>query len=61
LEADAAVIVDINDLSSEKMRSSLYVGASRARVLLSLFISEEARPAYEKMKSEFEQRSAQKG
>ena len=56
LEADATVIVDIDDLSSEKMRSSLYVGASRPRVLLSLFINEGARPAYEKMKSDFEQR-----
>jgi hypothetical protein len=59
LEADAVVIVDLDDLSSEKMRSALYVGASRARVLLSLFINEEARPAYEKMKSTFDQQSAQ--
>ncbi len=61
LEADAVLIVDINDLSSEKSRYSLYVGGSRARGLLSLFIDEAARPAYEKMKGELEQRSVHKG
>jgi hypothetical protein len=60
LEADAVVIVDIDDLNSEKSHSSLYIGASRARGFLSVFINEEARGAYERMKSEFHRHSAQR-
>jgi superfamily I DNA/RNA helicase len=61
LEADVVVIVDIDDLSSEKSHSSLYVGASRARGFLSVFINEEARPAYESMKSQFDRQSTRRG
>ena len=52
VEGARVVIADIDDLSSEKSHLSLYVGASRARALLSLFVDETARPDYEKMKSQ---------
>jgi hypothetical protein len=34
LECDAVILVDVDDLESERMRSLLYVAASRARTLL---------------------------
>ena len=34
LESEAVMLVDVDDLSSERMRALLYVGASRARTLL---------------------------
>lgn len=47
LEADAVLIVDIDDLTDIDVLSGLYVGTSRARVLLSLFLSEGVREQYE--------------
>jgi DNA helicase IV len=56
LEADAVVIIDIDDLTSETARGGLYVGASRARVLLALFISEAVRQDYERLAVDFGRR-----
>jgi len=59
LEADAVLIVDVNDLTSEESHSALYVGASRARALLALFISEEVRTEYEMLAEDFGRRLAE--
>jgi hypothetical protein len=56
LEADAVMVIDIDDLTSQTARGGLYVGASRARVLLALFISEAVRPDYEKLAMDFGRR-----
>jgi len=41
LEADAALLVDVDDLTSAHHRALLYVGASRARALLAVLCSQE--------------------
>ena len=43
LEAEAVLLVDVDDLSSADGLVSVYVGASRARVALYVFISEQVR------------------
>jgi hypothetical protein len=43
LEAEVVLLVDIDDLSSADGLMSVYVGASRARVALYVFISEQVR------------------
>ncbi|MFN8244917.1 MAG: NERD domain-containing protein [Ferruginibacter sp.] len=46
MENNYVIITDIDDLSSEKAKSLLYVGMSRARFGLILFISEAVRSEY---------------
>jgi hypothetical protein len=43
LEAEVVLLVDVDDLSSADGLASVYVGASRARVALYVFISDQAR------------------
>lgn len=48
LEADAVFLVDTDDLDRPERRALAYVGASRARVSLDIFISTKAKAAYQK-------------
>lgn len=43
LESEVVLLVDVDDLSSTEGLTSVYVGASRARVALYVFISEQVR------------------
>lgn len=47
LEADAIVLTDLDDLNGASMRETIYVGTSRARVFLTVFISEASREAFD--------------
>jgi hypothetical protein len=47
LEADIVLLVDIDDLRDPKGLLSVYVGASRPRTLLHVFLNESQRRAYE--------------
>jgi hypothetical protein len=53
LEADAVLIIDIDDLTDTHALSGLYVGASRARAVLGLFLSEGVREQYERRALEY--------
>lgn len=46
LEADAVLLVDVEDIDSAWARSLLYVGASRARVLLATLRSKDTTPSF---------------
>lgn len=46
LESEAIIYADIDDLSTEESRELLYVGTSRARSILAVFLSEDVRAAY---------------
>lgn len=46
LESEAIIYADIDDLGAEDSRELLYVGTSRARTLLAVFLSEDVRAAY---------------
>lgn len=46
LEAEVVLLVDVDDLSSAEGLISVYVGASRARVALYVFISEQVRDQF---------------
>lgn len=46
LEADAVFLLDVDDLESQDALASVYVGTSRARVLLVVFVQEQARDAF---------------
>lgn len=46
LESDAVILTDIDDLESDEFRELLYVGTSRARIFLSLFMSEQVRESF---------------
>ena len=46
LEADAILVVDVSDLDSDAARLQLYVGLSRARVYLAVFLNEGVRDQY---------------
>lgn len=46
LEADAILVVDVSDLDSDAARLQLYVGLSRARVYLAVFLAESVRDQY---------------
>jgi superfamily I DNA/RNA helicase len=47
LESEAVLLADVDDLTSDEAREILYVGTSRARVLLALFFSESVRADYD--------------
>ena len=53
LEADAILVVDVDDLESDEARLRLYVGLSRARVYLAVFLSEGVRGQYEERAAEY--------
>ena len=46
LEADAVLLTDLDDLMDAETRSLMYVGASRANVLLALLLNEGCREQY---------------
>ncbi len=46
LESDAVILIDIDELESDEFRELIYVGTSRARVFLSLFLSEQVRETF---------------
>lgn len=46
LEADAVVLTDVDDLRTPEARAQLYVGLTRARAMLSVFLSERLRDDY---------------
>lgn len=45
LEADAVFLLDVDDLDSTDALASVYVGTSRARVLLVVFMHEDVKPS----------------
>ena len=53
LEADAVVLVDLETVPIAEMSMLSYVGASRARSLLAVFLHEQLRPEYMKRAHEF--------
>jgi superfamily I DNA/RNA helicase len=46
LESDAVILTDIDDLESDEFRELIYVGTSRARIFLSLLLSEQVRETF---------------
>ena len=58
LESEAIVLSDIDDLASDESRELLYVGTSRARMLLALFFSESVRKDYDVCAFRFGERLA---
>jgi hypothetical protein len=46
LESDAILLVDIEDMTSPNQLALLYMGASRAKSLLGLVMSESCRKTY---------------
>jgi hypothetical protein len=49
LEADAVILIEVDDLLSNQSRSALYVGTSRARALLAVFTNEDSRDEYDEL------------
>ena len=58
LEANVVVLADVDDLLSDQPRSYAYVGTSRARALLAIFLKEAEKPAYEELARRFGSRFA---
>jgi hypothetical protein len=58
LEADVVLLIDIDHLDDPDTLLSIYVGASRARAVLALFINETQREAYEARAYEYGQKLA---
>jgi superfamily I DNA and RNA helicase len=56
LEADVVFIIDVDDLNDDSRLETLYVGASRARACLSVFLSQKVRETYEIHAQEFGRR-----
>ncbi len=57
LEADAVALVDIDDLESPARRQLVYVGASRARAVLGVFMRVDQKDLYQERAGEFGARS----
>lgn len=53
LESDAVLLVDVDDLHSAEGLASVYVGASRARVALFVFLSATQRERFQALAQEF--------
>lgn len=53
LESDAILVVDVADLESVAARQQLYVGISRARVYLAVFLEDGVREQYQERAAEF--------
>lgn len=49
LEAEAVLLLSVGDLASEENRDLLYVGLSRARLLLAVGVPEGQREAFTKL------------
>ena len=58
MESDVVLLVDVDDLHSPEARQSLYVGLSRSRAVLAVFMSEVVRNDYEELASDFGERLA---
>jgi superfamily I DNA/RNA helicase len=56
LESDVILLIDVDDLEDEACLEALYVGASRARACLCVFLAEGVRPTYEDHAREFGRR-----
>jgi superfamily I DNA/RNA helicase len=61
MESDVVVLVNVDDLHSPEARQALYVGLSRSRAVLAVFMSEAVRDEYEDLASEFGERLAATG
>ena len=53
LESDVVLLIDLDDLSPPGALAAIYVGASRARALLAVFIDEAQRTAYAELAAKF--------
>lgn len=53
LDADAVFLLDVDDLESQEALASVYVGTSRARLLLVVFVNDKARGAFENQARRF--------
>jgi hypothetical protein len=53
LEADVVLLVDIDDLKDSRRLLAMYVGASRARAILHVFVNESQRAAYSELAFKF--------
>lgn len=53
LEADVVLLTDIDDLESDEGLASVYVGASRAKVALFVFLAESQRRRFKDLAKEF--------
>lgn len=58
LESEAVLLVDVDDLDSDRMRSLLYVGASRARTVLGTLRSDVTRETFTRRLLEHARRSS---
>lgn len=61
LEADAVLLIEVGDLSTERSTLATYVGGSRARAVLHVFLHKRCRPDYERRAAEFGQRLVRQG
>ena len=61
LEADVVILVDVDDLEKSRMRSLMYVGASRARTLLATLRSESTTGIFARRVVEHSKRESAKG
>ena len=53
LESDVVVLIEIDRLAGIDAANALYVGASRARAHLAVFVAETAKSEYEERAAEF--------
>ena len=53
LEADAVIVIEVDNLLSNQSRSALYVATSRARAVLSVLTQENSREEYEELATRF--------
>jgi hypothetical protein len=61
LEAEVVLLTDVDDLSSAEGLTSVYVGASRARVALYVFISEHVRGQFKEHAHVFGRQAMERG
>jgi hypothetical protein len=61
LEAEVVLLVDVDDLSSAEGLISVYVGASRARVALYVFISDQVREQFREHTHVFGRQATERG
>lgn len=59
LESTAVALVDIEDIETLRGAAAVYVGASRARALLAVFLEKSQEKAYEKRAFEFGERMSE--
>jgi hypothetical protein len=61
LEADAVFLIDVDDLSTAESASALYVGASRARTNLYVYLQADVRSVYDERAAGFGRRVTESG